>query len=31
LGQSGNLFERLLQQFRHEANLPDVSPFRNAP
>jgi hypothetical protein len=31
LMQSGDLFEGLLQQLRHEHKLPDLSPFRNAP
>jgi len=31
LRQAGNLFDGLLQQLGHDAKLPDVSPFRNAP
>lgn len=31
LGQSGNLFEGLLQQLGHDSKLPNVWPFRNAP
>ena len=30
LRQAGNLFDDLFQQLGHDANLPDVSPFRNA-